>query len=150
MGRIKELYCKYREMILYVVFGGLTTVVSIASYWIFVDVFHIHYMVSTALSWIVSVTFAYVTNRKWVFESRARGFVPIVLELFCFYACRVASGLMEMGLMFAGVDLLHLNDKAVKLFANVLVIVANYVLSKWFVFRKKRGVDESARQDYTQ
>ena len=148
MDKMKELYIKYREIILYIVFGGLTTAVSFVSYWIFVDVFHIPYMVSTALSWIVSVTFAYVTNRKWVFESRAHGFWPVLLEMLRFYACRITSVLMEMGLMFTGVDLLHINDKIVKLFANVFVIIANYVLSKLIVFRKKRGVDESARQDY--
>ena len=77
---------KYRELLLYVVFGGLTTLVSFVSYWIFADGFHIHYMASTVLSWIVSVTFAYVTNRRWVFESRAHGFravcVPPVFRCF--------------------------------------------------------------------
>ena len=80
MGKIKELLIKYKELVLYVVFGVLTTVVSYASYWIFTDFLHIPYMVSTALSWVLSVTFAYVTNRKWVFESRAHGFVPILTE----------------------------------------------------------------------
>ena len=86
MGKIKELLIKYKEPVLYVVFGVLTTVVSYASYWIFTDFLHIPYMVSTALSWVLSVTFAYVTNRKWVFESRAHGFVPILTEaakIFC-------------------------------------------------------------------
>ena len=77
MGKIKELLIKYKEPVLYVVFGVLTTVVSYASYWIFTDFLHIPYMVSTALSWVLSVTFAYVTNRKWVFESRGGG------EIFC-------------------------------------------------------------------
>ena len=116
MGKIKELLIKYKEPVLYVVFGVLTTVVSYASYWIFTDFLHIPYMVSTALSWVLSVTFAYVTNRK----------------------SRIASGLMEMGMMFIGVDLLHVNDKIVKLVANVFVILANYILSKLVVFRKKK------------
>lgn len=150
MDKIKTLFVKYRELLLYVVFGGLTTVVSFVSYWFFVDALHIHYMTATMLSWIVSVTFAYVTNRKWVFESRAQGLAPVLLEMLRFYACRLASGLLEMGLMFIGVDLLHLNDKLVKLFANVIVVITNYVLSKLIVFRKKRGVDESARRGYNQ
>ena len=120
MGKIKELLIKYKELVLYVVFGVLTTVVSYVSYWIFTDFLHIPYMVSTALSWVLSVTFAYVTNRKWVFASR------------------IASGFMEMGMMFIGVDLLHVNDKIVKLVANVFVILANYILSKLVVFRKKK------------
>lgn len=143
MKKLWTLFVKYREPILYVIFGGLTTVVSFVSYWMFVDLCHIHYMIATALSWVISVTFAYVTNRKWVFESRAQGLKAIFVELISFYACRLASGFMEMGLMFVGVDLLRINDKLVKIFANVLVIIANYVLSKLFVFRKKRSVDES-------
>ena len=135
MGKIKELLIKYKEMVLYVVFGVLTTVVSYASYCIFTDFLH---MVSTALSWVLSVTFAYVTNRKWVFESRAHGFVPILMEAAKFFASRIASGFMEMGMMFIGVDLLHVNDKIVKLVANVFVILANYILSKLVVFRKKK------------
>ena len=124
MGKIKELLIKYKEPVLYVVFGVLTTVVSYASYWIFTDFLHI--------------PFAYVTNRKWVFESRAHGFVPILTEAAKFFASRIASGLMEMGMMFIGVDLLHVNDKIVKLVANVFVILANYILSKLVVFRKKK------------
>lgn len=137
LEKLKALLKKYREPILYIVFGGLTTVVSFLSYWFFADVFRIHYMVSTVLSWIVSVSFAYVTNRRWVFESRARGVKAILWEMACFFACRITSGLMEMAFMFVGVDLLHVNDKIVKLIANVFVILANYVLSKWFVFRRK-------------
>lgn len=138
MGKIKELLIKYKELVLYVVFGVLTTVVSYVSYWIFTDFLHIPYMVSTALSWVLSVTFAYVTNRKWVFESRAHGFVPILTEAAKFFASRIVSGFMEMGMMFIGVDLLHVNDKIVKLVANVFVILANYILSKLVVFRKKK------------
>ena len=135
--RLSGILKKYKEPILYIFFGGLTTVASFLSYWVFVDVFHIHYMVSTVLSWIVSVTFAYVTNRKWVFESNARGAGAVLKEMLGFYACRIASGIMEMGMMYVGVDLLHINDKGVKLATNVIVIIANYVLSKLIVFRKK-------------
>lgn len=143
MKKIKECFNKYREPILYVVFGGLTTLVSFAAYWILVDGFHVHYMVSTVLSWIISVTFAYITNRRWVFQSRAHGFRAILTEMASFYACRLASGFLEMGLMFVGVDLLRINDKVVKLIANVIVVITNYILSKLIVFRKKRDIDES-------
>lgn len=139
LEKLKLLFSKYREPVLYIFFGGLTTAVSFVSYWILVDGVHLHYMVSTVLSWILSVTFAYVTNRRWVFESRAHGVGAVLWEIVCFFACRVASGLMEMGLMYVGVDLLRVNDKAVKLVANIFVIVANYILSKVIVFRKKRN-----------
>ena len=71
-------------------------------------------------------------------KSRAHGFVPILTEAAKFFASRIASGFMEMGMMFIGVDLLHVNDKIVKLVANVFVILANYILSKLVVFRKKK------------
>ncbi len=137
MNMIKELMKKYRELILYVVFGGMTTLVSLASYWLLTDVCQLHYMVSNVLSWVISVTFAYITNRIWVFESRAVTAAAVLREIVSFFACRVSSGLMETAMMFLGVDMLHMNDKAVKLIANVFVIIANYVLSKVIVFRKK-------------
>lgn len=143
MNKLIDLYRKYKELILYVVFGGLTTAVSFVSYWVFADLFHIYYMAATVLSWVVAVTFAYVTNRKWVFESKVSGVLPVLREMASFFASRLASGGMELFLMFAGVDLLHINDKLVKLFANVLVVIANYILSKLIVFRGKEKVDES-------
>ena len=139
MKKLKSLFNKYREPILYIFFGGLTTVVSFVSYWILADACRLHYMAATVLSWVISVTFAYVTNRKWVFESRAVGVKTVLFEIVSFFACRVASGLMEMGMMFIGVDLLKVNDKVVKLIANVFVIIANYILSKVIVFRKKHN-----------
>ena len=139
MEKLKSLFEKYREPILYIFFGGLTTVVSFVSYWILADACRLHYMAATVLSWVISVTFAYVTNRKWVFESRAVGVKAVLFEIVSFFACRVASGLMEMGMMFIGVDLLKVNDKVVKLIANVFVIIANYILSKVIVFRKKHN-----------
>ena len=139
MEKLRNLFWRYREPILYIVFGGLTTVVSFVSYWILVDALYLHYMAATVLSLVISVSFAYITNRKWVFESRAYGAKAVMFEIVSFFACRLASGFMEMGLMFVGVDLLHINDKAVKLVANVFVIIANYILSKAFVFRKKNG-----------
>lgn len=145
MEKMKALLLRYRELILYVVFGGLTTLVSIASYWVIVDFLHVHYMAATVLSWVISVTFAYLTNRRWVFQSRASGARAILREAVSFYACRLASGALEMGIMFVGVDLLHVNDKVVKICANVVIVITNYILSKWIVFRKKSSVDESTQ-----
>ena len=140
MGKkLRNFIEKYWDILSYLFFGGLTTVVRFVSYWVLVDVLHLHYMAATVLSWVISVTFAYVTNRKWVFESRAHGLCAMLWEMISFFACRLASGFMEMGMMFIGVDLFCVNDKAVKLIANIFVIVANYILSKVFVFRKKQN-----------
>ena len=81
MGKIKELLIKYKELVLYVVFGVLTTVVSYVSYWIFTDFLHIPYMVSTALSWVLSVTFAYVTRARLCADFDGGG--EILCEPYC-------------------------------------------------------------------
>ena len=114
----------------------------------FVDLFHTHYMVSTVLSWIVSVTFAYVTNRKWVFASAARTFREVTRELFSFVACRVGTGLLDQLIMVAGVDWLgpmiipdeyaFLWSMGLKIASNVIVIVLNYILSRLLVFRSQK------------
>ena len=76
-----ELYRKYREMILYLIFGGLTTLVNIFSYFVLTDVGKIQYLVSTAIAWVLSVLFAYFTNRVWVFRSTASGAKAIAREM---------------------------------------------------------------------
>lgn len=85
-----ELYRKYREMILYLVFGGLTTLVNIFSYFVLTDVGEIQYLVSTAIAWVLSVLFAYFTNRVWVFQSTASGTKAILREIGSFFRMQVA------------------------------------------------------------
>ena len=129
---------KYRELILYVFFGGLTTLVDWASYWLLTDLLHVPYMAANLLSQILSILFAYVTNRIWVFESKVHGAKGIFAEMVKFFGARGVSLLLNMLCMFVGVDLLSGNDKVVKLIASVLVVIANYVFSKLFVFRSRK------------
>ena len=135
---VRSLFTKYRELILYVFFGGLTTLVNWAGYWILVDVFHVPYMWSTAIAQILSILFAYVTNRTWVFESKARGFFPVLWEMLRFFGCRALSFVLDLACMRVGVGMLQINDKLMKLLSNILVILVNYVFSKVFVFRKPK------------
>lgn len=137
MQKLIFLFKKYRELILYVFFGGCTTLVNIVSYFLSTRLLHLTTSPATILAWILSVLFAYVTNRRWVFESTARGASAVIKEMGGFFGARLATGLMDLGIMFLFVDLLGLNDLVIKITSNVLVIVANYVLSKLFVFRKK-------------
>lgn len=132
-----KLYKKYKEYILYIIFGGLTTAVNIAAYYIFARVLGVHYMISNAAAWIFSVLFAYVTNKLYVFESRDMGVRFILLEMFKFFGCRGITGLADMGIMYVMVALLSLNDMVVKVVDNVIVIILNYVFSKLIVFKKK-------------
>ena len=138
METMKSLFLKYKELILYVFFGGLTTLVNWGSYWVLADIFHVPYLWATAIAQILSILFAYVTNRVWVFESRAKGFTAVFWEMVRFFGCRVASFVLDLVCMRVGVGGLHVNDKVMKLLSNVIVIIVNYVFSKVFVFRKPR------------
>ena len=140
MEKVKELIKKVctKEVILYVVFGVLTTIVSLVTYYICVGTFlnaenAIQLQIANIIAWIVSVAFAYITNRKFVFESTNKNKLG---EATKFVTSRIATLLMDMLIMFLGVTLLKLNDGIIKIISQVIVIVANYVFSKIFVFKK--------------
>lgn len=132
---IKELILKYREMISYLFFGGCTTLVNIVSYYVSYDVLNISNVNSTVIAWIISVLFAYVTNRAYVFKSTAKG-KAILLEMLSFFACRILTGVMDVAIMYVAVDLFKWNALLWKILSNILVIIANYIFSKIFIFRK--------------
>lgn len=136
MERIKKLFNKYKEMILYLFFGGCTTLVNIIAYYICSKI-GIGTAVSTVIAWVLSVLFAYITNRKYVFESKAIGFTPILKETANFFLCRLATGLLDLAIMVIFVDLMHFNGMAIKILSNIIVIILNYVASKLLIFRKK-------------
>lgn len=136
---MKKLYYKYKEIINYLIVGGLTTVVSLGSYYLCVLTFldpntAFELQIANIISWICAVTFAYFANRKYVFESKNENKLK---EAGSFYMSRVATLLMDMGIMFVLVTLLNFNDKIAKLVVQVVVTVLNYVFSKLFVFNKK-------------
>ena len=138
MQKIMDLFNKYKEVIMYLIFGVLTTVVSLVSYYLLtITVLNpeigLQLQIANILSWILSVAFAYITNRKYVFESKSNNYVK---EITSFVGGRVATLLMDMLIMFVFVTLLKFNDKIFKLVSQVVVIVANYIISKIFVFKK--------------
>lgn len=130
-----ELYKKHKEIIMYVIFGGLTTVVSFAAYWIFGSLLHLSGLVSNIISWIASVTFAYVTNKLFVFDSKDTSLKKIAAEALSFYGCRLFSGAVETFFIWLTVDILSLNSMLMKLIVSVFVVIANYFFSKIFVFK---------------
>lgn len=130
-----DLIKKHMDFILYAVFGVLTTIVNIASYWVFANKLHIDVMISTVLAWILAVLLAYLTNRKWVFHSTARGANEIMKEIISFFSCRIATGVVDWLCMFIFVEQLQWNDMVIKTLANVLVIILNYVASKLVIFK---------------
>lgn len=137
MGLIKKYCAKYRELILYVVFGVLTTLVNWVSYWLLADLLHVDYMAATFIAQVLSILFAYVTNRRWVFESKVRGVKGVALEMAKFFGARGASLVLDLAAMYLGVTLLRIDDKLMKLISNGIIIAANYVFSKLFVFKKQ-------------
>lgn len=135
-----SIYHKNEEIWNYLIVGGLTTVVSLVTYYLCVMTFlnpNISYQLQIAniISWIFSVAFAYVTNRKYVFKSEEKN---IIKEATSFVGSRVSTLLLDMLIMFVFVTLLHINDKISKLIAQVLVVIGNYIISKLFVFTNKK------------
>lgn len=139
INNFKAYYDKYIEIINYLIIGGLTTLVSLSVYYICVLTFldplsPMQLQIANIISWIAAVTFAYYANKKYVFNSNNRN---IIKELQLFYLSRVSTLLMDMSIMFFAVTLLGINDKIAKLIVQVIVTIANYILSKFFVFNEK-------------
>lgn len=126
-------------MIFYILFGVLTTLVNTVSYWLFAHPLRLPTVPSAVMAWALAVLFAYLTNRKWVFHSRAEGKNEILKEGISFYLCRLGTGVVDWGCMYVMVDVLRWNDMIVKIAVNVLVIILNYAASKLIVFRKRGG-----------
>lgn len=139
MEQLKELYEKHKEIVNYIVVGGMTTVVGLGIYYILVltildPLNPIELQVANVCSWIGAVAFAYITNRKYVFESQNQNKAK---EAFQFVLSRIATLLVDMGGMLLLVTICGVNDKVSKLMIQVIVIVANYLLSKLIVFKKR-------------
>ena len=137
MDKIIELCKKYKSVILYLVFGVLTTIVNIVAYFLLDFNRLFNTVINTSIAWVVAVIFAYVTNKKWVFDSKVEGFKDNFKEMMSFFGCRIATGLMDVGIMFVFVDILRYDDMIIKIASNVLVVILNYVGSKLLVFRNK-------------
>ena len=138
MEKVKELFNKYKEVINYLIFGVLTTLVNYVSYLILAKVFNVNYLASTVISQIISIIFAYVTNKLFVFESKTTTTKELIREMVSFFGFRGISLLLDMAFMYIFVDVLKLNDVIMKLVSNVLIVIANYVFSKLFVFKKEK------------
>ena len=134
---MRSLFKRYRAVVMYLIFGALTTAVNMAAYYICYHPLHISNLFSTALAWLAAVLFAFITNKLWVFESKSFAGKVFLRELASFFACRLATGALDMGIMYVAVDRLARNEMLWKLLSNGIVIVLNYIGSKLFVFTKK-------------
>lgn len=148
MKKIKELFIKYKEIINYLIFGVLTTIVSLATKYLLLFTIldaknGFELQIAVTVSWIVACTFAYITNRIWVFESKSK---QILKEAIKFYMSRLVTLGLEMLIMFIFVTLLELNSNTWvivwTIVAQVVIIIGNYILSKLVVFKNKYRVKE--------
>ncbi|WP_297979628.1 GtrA family protein [uncultured Methanobrevibacter sp.] len=121
-----------KELIFYLIFGVLTTLVNIMVYLFFVKLFSVNYIISNILAWFFSVLFAYITNRLWVFESQNDN---IIKECFLFFGGRLFSGVVDTGMMILFIDILCFGDFISKVIIQVFVVVLNYVISKLLIFK---------------
>lgn len=139
MKKLVDLYHKYEELVNYIIVGGMTTLVSwivyFGSVYTFLDANNAFQLqIANILSWIAGVAFAYVTNRIFVFKSNEKN---ILKEVFQFTASRVSTLILDMVVMFLMVTCMGIHDGVSKIVSAVLVTIANYVLSKLFVFKEK-------------
>lgn len=137
METVRKLWQKYRHLVIYVIFGTLTTVVNYAVYLPLYNWLHLSATVSDIIAWGVSVIFAYVTNKAYVFHSPDWSAKVVAKELVSFLGCRVVSGVIEVLILMLTVDILAWDGNWMKLITSMLVVFVNYFGSKFWVFKSR-------------
>ena len=130
---------KLLELFLYLFFGALVTVINILCFVLLTEKCNIPYMISNLIAWIVAVAFAFVTNKIWVFRSPSWKITIWFKECVQFILARLATCVFDMGYMFVAVSILNFDKTISKIIANVFVIIANYVLSKFWIFKEEKN-----------
>ncbi len=139
LQKLKSLARSHWDIVTYLFFGVLTTVVNYLVYLPVYNLLHLSAAFSNAIAWVAAVAFAYLTNKPFVFKSRNWSRQTVIPELTKFVSCRLASGILETAILFVTVDLLHWNGNIWKLVVSVLVVVLNYVASKLLVFKSEEN-----------
>jgi putative flippase GtrA len=133
---MQKAYQKYRDVILYIFFGGCTTAINLFTYYASTRYLGLGTAAGTLLAWWVAVVFAYLTNRKLVFHSSNKTIGAILLEFLFFILCRLLTGLLDVLIMYFFVDRLGCPDLFMKPISNLVVILANYLASRWLIFKR--------------
>ena len=142
--KAKNLYNKHDEIINYLVVGVLTTVVSLVSFYIvrlfiYTSSTQLHIQIANIISWILSVLFAFITNKKYVFKSSKKG-KDKLKEMIKFYLSRLTTLVIDMLTMWILTSIIHINDKIAKLIVQVILVILNYIFSKLFVFKNSEKI----------
>lgn len=136
MKKIKELFLKYKEVISYLFFGGCTFLISIISFYFFNKILFFNEHIANVISWILAVSFAFVTNKLFVFESKNKEKRVVLKELISFVLARLFTLGIEEVILYIGFNLLNIDAFIIKIVAQIVVIVSNYFLSKLIIFKK--------------
>lgn len=124
-----------RSIILYIFWGGITTVINISSFGLFVNFFNMNYQLANFLAWFLTVLAVYFSNKVWVFESNYSTFNNLVKELFTFFIARILTLFLDAIILYIGIQLLRRGNLVVKVVDNIVIVIVNYILSKYFVFK---------------
>ena len=155
LKRFEPFYAAHKEVLLYLFFGGVTTVVSVVTFALgrvmfaglpavspFGLTFETDIVAANVFSWICAVTIAYV-NRIWVFETSAVGFSAIAKECAAFFAGRLFTLIVETVLLELSISKLCMNDVAAKILVQIVTIVLNYIISKLLIFKSDTAEAQS-------
>lgn len=137
MSRLISLLQKNKSVLAYIFFGGCTTLVNVVVYWLSSAIMGMPNILAVVVAWGVAVSFAFFTNKLWVFDSKSLHKAVLLYELSSFYACRLLTGGIDVGVMYVAVDVFELNPVLWKTLADVFIIVANFVASKYLIFIHK-------------
>ncbi|OAB43034.1 teichoic acid glycosylation protein [Paenibacillus glacialis] len=129
-----------KEVISYIIFGVLTTVINLIVYVILTKASGMDYRIATTIAWIVSIVFAFITNKKFVFGNVNNGFSVMIRELMLFVAFRALSFVLDIIVLVVLIELLQFNDLISKGITNVLVVIFNYVASKMYIFKSSKKI----------
>ena len=138
LQKLRDLINRYGDILSYLFFGALTTLVNYLVYFPCYNLLHLSPVVSNVIAWVVAVAFAYLTNKPFVFKSHDWSAKTVWPELTKFVGCRVGSGLLETLFLLVTVDIFGWNGNWMKLITSVFVIILNYFASKLLVFTKKK------------
>lgn len=136
-----SIYKKYKEQISYLFFGGCTTLVNLATYFMLTRLAGTGEFLATVVGQILSITFAYVTNKIWVFESKTSNSKELIREITSFYGCRAATFFLDLFIVTKlFIEILDYPDVPVKIIGNVVIVLLNYIFSKLWIFGRKEEV----------
>ena len=135
---IKNLWLRYKELFFYAVFGVGATVINIVSYSVLANAFGKKYfLIANIIAWILAFIFAFITNKLFVFEGKSWEAQIAMKEFVGFLSARLATGILDTVLMWLFVSVISLDDTLSKIIINILVIIINYIASKFFIFKKE-------------